>query len=52
MTANLEKQQAAYKQMVINTKIPLHDNLRVEGKDEEAIRVLGLNINTTTKVHL
>ena len=29
-----------------NTKAPLHGNLRVEEKHEEAVRVLGLNINS------
>ena len=45
-TAKLKQQQAAFKQTVANTKVPVHGNLRVEEKDEEAIRVLGLNINS------
>ena len=43
---DLEKEQAVYKQTVIDTNIPLHGNLRVEEKDEEAVRVLGSNINS------
>ena len=46
MVTNLEKHQTAYKQTVENTKVPLYINLRVEEKDEEATRVLGLNIDT------
>ena len=64
MKANLEKQQAAYKQTVTNTEVTLHGNLRVEEKDKEVIRVLGLNITPypssnkrqlqggTAKIHL
>ena len=46
MRAKLEKQQAAYKQMVTNMKVPLWKKLRIEKKDEESIRVLGLNIDS------
>ena len=40
------KKQAAYKQTVTNSKVPLYGNLRVEEKDKEAVKVLGLNINS------
>ena len=43
--AKLETHQAAFKQAVANVNIPVHGNVRVEGKDEEAIIVLGLNRN-------
>ena len=43
---DLEKEQAAYKQTVTNTKVPLHGNLRVEETEEEVVRVLELNINS------
>ena len=46
MTADLETQQAAYKQTLTKMKVPLYGNLRVEGKEEEVVRVLGLNINS------
>ena len=43
---DLEKKKAAYKQSVTNKKVSLHGNLRVDEKDKEAVRVLGLNINS------
>ena len=43
---DLEKKKAAYKQSVTNKKVSLHGNLRVDEKNKEAVRVLGLNINS------
>ena len=40
-----KKSEEKIRQTVANTKVPVHGYLRVEIKDDEAIRVLGVNIN-------
>ena len=44
--ARVGKTQKKIGQTVANTKVPLHGNFRVEVKDDDAIRVLGININS------
>ena len=44
--AREEKRQEKSRQTVENAKVPLYGNLRVEVKDEEVIRVLGVNMNS------
>ena len=41
-----ERKKIVYQTTVANTKVPIHGNLRVEDKDDEALRVLGVNINS------
>jgi hypothetical protein len=42
---NCEKEEQI-RQTVSNTKVPVHGNLSVEKKDDEALRFLGVNINS------
>ena len=44
--ARNRKEEEQIRQTVSNTKVPVHGNLRVEEKDDEAIRFLGVNINS------
>jgi len=43
--ARAKKSKEKFRQTIANTKVPVHENLRVETKDDKAIRVLGVNIN-------
>ena len=40
------KKAEKIRQTVSNTRVPVHGTLRVEGKDNEALRFLGVNINS------
>ena len=40
--------QEKIRQTVANTKVPVYKNLRVEVKDHEVIRVLGVNIKSVS----
>ena len=40
-TAQTKKREEKFRQTITNTKVPMHGNLRVEKKDDKAIRVLG-----------
>ena len=45
-SAWVEENQTAIRQTIINTKVPLHGNLRVEVEYEEVVRVLGVDVNS------
>ena len=44
--ARNRRKEEQIRQTVSNTKVPVHGNLRVEEKDDEALRFLGVNINS------
>ena len=40
-----DKEEASYQKTAENTRVPIHGNCKEEAKDDEAIRILSVNVN-------